>query len=35
VEYIASTAGKDSVYLNPDTASRPESYEIAKLAVGG
>ncbi len=35
VEYIASTAGKDSVYLDPDTATSPESYEIARLAVGG
>jgi acetoin utilization deacetylase AcuC-like enzyme len=35
VEYIASTAGKDSVYLDPDTATSPESYEIAKLAAGG
>jgi len=35
VEYIASTAGKDSVYLDADTATSPESYEIAKLAVGG
>ncbi|HPD57867.1 MAG TPA: histone deacetylase [Smithellaceae bacterium] len=35
VEYIASTAGQDSVYLDPDTATSPESYVIAKLAVGG
>src|SRR4030042_6792426 len=35
VEYIASTAGKDSVYLDPDTATSPESYEISKLAAGG
>ena len=35
VEYIASTAGQRSVYLDPDTATSPESYEIAKLAVGG
>jgi acetoin utilization deacetylase AcuC-like enzyme len=35
VESIASTAGKRSVYLDPDTATSPESYEIAKLAVGG
>jgi acetoin utilization deacetylase AcuC-like enzyme len=35
VEYIASTAGQSSVYLDPDTATSPESYEIAKLAVGG
>ncbi len=35
VEYIASTAGQSNVYLDPDTATSPESYEIAKLAVGG
>jgi acetoin utilization deacetylase AcuC-like enzyme len=35
VEFIASTAGKRSVYLDPDTATSPETYEIAKLAVGG
>ena len=35
VEFIASTAGQKSVYLDPDTATCPESYEIARLAVGG
>ncbi|MEN6421142.1 MAG: histone deacetylase [Smithella sp.] len=35
VEFIASTSGKRSVYLDPDTATSPETYEIAKLAVGG
>ena len=35
VEFIASTAGKRNVYLDPDTATSPETYEIAKLAVGG
>ena len=35
VDYIASTAGKDSVMLDPDTATSPETYHIAKLAVGG
>jgi acetoin utilization deacetylase AcuC-like enzyme len=35
VEFIASTAGQQSVYLDPDTATSPETYEIAKLAVGG
>ena len=35
VEYIAGTAGQHSVYLDPDTATSPETYEIAKLAVGG
>lgn len=35
VEFIAGTAGQRSVYLDPDTATSPESYEIARLAVGG
>lgn len=35
VEDIAETAGKDRVYLDPDTSTSPESYETAKLAVGG
>jgi acetoin utilization deacetylase AcuC-like enzyme len=35
VKFIASTAGQRSVYLDPDTATSPETYEIAKLAVGG
>src|SRR4030042_67561 len=35
VEYIAGTAGQSSVDLDPETATSPESYEIAKLAVGG
>jgi len=35
VEYIASTAGQSCVYLDPDTATSPETYEISKLAVGG
>ncbi len=35
IEYVASTAGKRSVYLDPDTSTSPESYETAKLAVGG
>ncbi len=35
VEFIASTAGQRCVYLDPDTATSPETYEIAKLAVGG
>ncbi len=35
VEFIASTAGQSCVYLDPDTATSPETYEIAKLAVGG
>ncbi len=35
VQFIASTAGQRCVYLDPDTATSPETYEIAKLAVGG
>lgn len=35
VEFIASTAGKRSVYLDPDTSTSPQTYETAKLAVGG
>ncbi|MBN1364787.1 MAG: histone deacetylase [Syntrophaceae bacterium] len=35
VEFIASTAGKRSVYLDPDTSTCAESYATAKLAVGG
>lgn len=35
VEFIASTAGKRSVFLDPDTSTSPDTYEVAKLAVGG
>jgi acetoin utilization deacetylase AcuC-like enzyme len=35
INFIASTAGQDCVYLDPDTATSPETYQIAKLAVGG
>ncbi len=35
VEFIASTAGKRSVFLDPDTSTCAETYEVAKLAVGG
>jgi acetoin utilization deacetylase AcuC-like enzyme len=35
IDFIASTAGKDCVMLDPDTATSPETYQIAKLAVGG
>lgn len=35
VQFIASTAGQRCVYLDPDTSTSPETYEIAKLAVGG
>jgi acetoin utilization deacetylase AcuC-like enzyme len=32
---IASTAGKGNFSLDPDTQTTPESYDTAKLAVGG
>lgn len=35
IDFIAGTAGKDCIMLDPDTATSPETYEIAKLAVGG
>ncbi len=35
VEYVAGTAGERSVFLDPDTATSPETYTTAKLAVGG
>jgi acetoin utilization deacetylase AcuC-like enzyme len=35
VKYIASTAGKDCVMLDPDTSTSPETYQVSKLAVGG
>jgi len=35
VEFVAGTAGKRSVYLDPDTSTNADSYETAKLAVGG
>mgnify|MGYP001311884214 CR=1 FL=1 len=35
IEHIAGTAGKSSVILDPDTMTSPETYEIARLAVGG
>jgi acetoin utilization deacetylase AcuC-like enzyme len=35
VDFIAGTAGKKCVMLDQDTATCPETYEIAKLAVGG
>jgi acetoin utilization deacetylase AcuC-like enzyme len=35
IDYIASTAGQDSVELDSDTVTSPETYQIAKLAVGG
>ncbi len=35
IDLIASTAGQECFMLDPDTATSPETYEIAKLAVGG
>jgi acetoin utilization deacetylase AcuC-like enzyme len=35
INFVASTAGQDFVMLDPDTATSPETYQIAKLAVGG
>jgi len=35
IDYVASTAGKDQVILDPDTVTCPETYEIARLAAGG
>jgi acetoin utilization deacetylase AcuC-like enzyme len=35
VETIKSTAGKDHVQLDPDTATSAESWEVACLAAGG
>jgi len=35
IHYIAGTAGKNCVFLDSDTIAGAETYEIAKLAVGG
>lgn len=35
IEAVAKTAGKAHTYLDPDTETSPESYETARLAVGG
>jgi acetoin utilization deacetylase AcuC-like enzyme len=35
IKVVASTAGKASCSLDPDTETSAESYEVAKLAVGG
>lgn len=35
IEMVAQTSGKAFVALDPDTATTPESYNVAKLAVGG
>lgn len=32
---IRETAGRERVYLDPDTSTSPRSYEVALLAVGG
>jgi acetoin utilization deacetylase AcuC-like enzyme len=35
IERVASTSGKKRTFLDPDTETSPESFDIAKLAVGG
>jgi acetoin utilization deacetylase AcuC-like enzyme len=35
VEQIKETAGRERVYLDPDTSTSPRSYEVALLAAGG
>jgi len=35
VDMVADTAGKSFVALDPDTTTTAESYDVAKLAVGG
>jgi acetoin utilization deacetylase AcuC-like enzyme len=35
ISAVANTAGKTHCYLDPDTETSPESYETAKLAIGG
>jgi acetoin utilization deacetylase AcuC-like enzyme len=35
IKLVASTAGQAFVALDPDTATTPESYDVAKLAIGG
>jgi len=35
IDFVAGTAGQDCVMLDPDTATGPETYAIAKLAAGG
>ncbi len=35
IEQVAATAGKAHTSLDPDTSTSPESYDAAKLAVGG
>ncbi|MFH1079787.1 MAG: histone deacetylase [Pseudomonadota bacterium] len=35
IDRVAGTAGKAHTYLDPDTETTPESFETARLAVGG
>ena len=35
IDFVASTAGKSHVILDPDTMTSAETYEISKLAAGG
>jgi acetoin utilization deacetylase AcuC-like enzyme len=35
IERIKETAGRERVYLDPDTSTSPRSYEVALLAAGG
>ncbi|MGB7297276.1 MAG: histone deacetylase [Candidatus Aminicenantales bacterium] len=35
IERIKETAGRERVFLDPDTSTSPRSYEVALLAVGG
>ncbi len=35
IDFVASTAGKSHVILDPDTMTGAETYKIAKLAAGG
>jgi acetoin utilization deacetylase AcuC-like enzyme len=35
IEQIEETAGRERVYLDPDTSTSPRSYEVSLLAVGG
>ena len=35
MEKVAGTAGKAHTSLDPDTSTSPESYDVARLAVGG
>src|SRR4030066_2196810 len=35
IEQIEETAGRERVYLDPDTSTSPRSYEVSLLAAGG